>query len=69
MKTFKQAITENKAGDEILDLRLGLIDWWKKHANQPTLKAQKKDLEKLYNQLLTNLDQVVDMVYESEPEA
>ena len=68
MKTYKQTITENKSGDDLYEIKLAAVKWWKENSNQPTIKPIKKDMEKVFNQVLMGLDSAIDMVYESEPD-
>ena len=63
MKTYKEAINEGN-GDHLNDLKLDLIDWWKKNKNSSALKPKKKVLEKKFNELLNNMDDVIDIVFE-----
>ena len=69
MKTFKQTVTESESGDELYNLKLSLIDWWKKFGSSAKLeKKDKAKLDKAFNTVLTSLDDAVEIVYEAEPE-
>lgn len=63
MKTYKQAINEGD-GDRLSDIKLELIDWWKKNKDSGALKPKKKALEKKFNQMLDNIDDVIDIIFE-----
>jgi len=68
MKTFKQSITENASGDELIDLKLQMIEWWKKHSKQPNLAPKKKELDKKFNRIFNDIEDVIELIYDSEPE-
>lgn len=66
MKTFKQSVSENAEADSLYEIKLNLAEWWKTHSRLPHLKKNKPKLEKLFNEAFKNLDEAIDMVYESE---
>lgn len=69
MKTFNQTIRESAEGDALYDIKIRLGEWWKMYSKLPQIRKDKAKLEKIFNKVLTDLDEAVDMVYESEPEA
>ena len=67
MKTFKEI---NEAGvepdprDELLNIKLQLGEWWKKHGKMYKDIKMIKKIEKGINGGLQSIDDVVDMIYE-----
>ena len=68
MKTFKQTVSESAAGDELYDIKLRLGEWWKGNSKMPEFKKDKAKLGKIFDEVFRKLDEVVDIVYEAEPE-
>jgi hypothetical protein len=66
MKTFKQSVTESAEGDSLYEIKLNLAEWWKTHSKLPQFKKNKPKLEKLFNGAFKNIDEAIDMVYDTE---
>jgi len=45
-----------------------MIEWWKKHSKQPNLAPKKKELDKKFNRIFNDIEDVIELIYDSEPE-
>lgn len=68
MQTFKK-ITENKEADELYNIKLDLISWWKKNSGKPKISKKKTKIQDKIDNIIKLLDEVVNLTYDNTNES
>lgn len=63
MKSFKKVL-ENKEADALYNIKLDLIQWWKKNSTKPNISKKRKNIQDKIDEIVVLLDQVVDETYD-----